>query len=88
MVGIPPAASDFGDFTAGEGHGTATPSGKPWQRQSAAAGPRRWCLRVLQLFSCIYSNFTGVCMLLEARLSFASEARLSFAKKTTPFLFN
>ena len=46
MIGKGPAVWDFGEFAAGERRGMEEASGKPCQRQSAAAGPRRWCLRV------------------------------------------
>ncbi|KAL4592040.1 hypothetical protein LXL04_005019 [Taraxacum kok-saghyz] len=41
MDGIKPAVCEFGEFTAGEGHGMGDSSGKLCQRQSLAAGPRR-----------------------------------------------
>ncbi|KAL4571381.1 hypothetical protein LXL04_018139 [Taraxacum kok-saghyz] len=50
MDGNGPAVWDFGEFAAGERRGMEEASGKPCQRQSAAAGPRQWCLRVNSSF--------------------------------------
>ncbi|KAL4584639.1 hypothetical protein LXL04_009245 [Taraxacum kok-saghyz] len=42
IIGIGTTATEIDEFTAGDGHGTATRSGEVCQRQTPTAAPRRW----------------------------------------------
>ncbi|KAL4586642.1 hypothetical protein LXL04_011283 [Taraxacum kok-saghyz] len=60
MIGNGPAVCEFGEFAAGERRGMGDSSGKLCQRQSLAAGPRRWLLRLLAELALYTGIFGGI----------------------------